>query len=401
MRNSAFALICLLLACCSQPEQLPSLGDKTVEVFAQTNLFFDMALKGKTEPNEAGIIRLDAGRVILKKVVLPEYALQPKVTATLTLTSNGDPWDKSGSLFVLPASSDVDLLDFEKGDFDLQTREDAYPGVMPFSTDSFSYQPPLELIRFMTPFGVGHFNDDKRVASLKPVYIPEWEDKVVWNQDITQLLPVLEGEVYIGAYIDTWTKEGYNLSLELNLEESSIPQHKKKKTSVLSLVNTVKYSGEQLEYDGFAKEPLLLEFELAERVKSAQLFYTTTGHGSAEMGDEFNPRENKVHFDGKEALAFTPWRDDCASFRRFNPSSGVWTKKTVWRGDSIEERIASSDYSRSNWCPGSQVLPEMLDLGSLEKGKHSLKIDIPEAKPRTEEEFNYWMVSAYLVCEHE
>jgi len=65
-----------------------------------------------------------------------------------------------------------------------------------------------------------------------------------------------------------------------------------------------------------------------------------------------------------------------------------------------EDMIASSDLSRSNWCPGSQVLPEIIDLGNLEKGTHSLKIAIPEAQIFKENENNYWMVSAYIVYDN-
>lgn len=94
---------------------------------------------------------------------------------------------------------------------------------------------------------------------------------------------------------------------------------------------------------------------------------------------------------------FVPWRDDCASFRRFNPTSGVWTEKTTWKGEDIEERIASSDYSRSNWCPGSDVKPEIIELGTIEAGQHTFTFSIPEAQAIENDNINYWMVSAYLV----
>jgi len=42
--------------------------------------------------------------------------------------------------------------------------------------------------------------------------------------------------------------------------------------------------------------------------------------------------------------------------------------------------LASSDLSRSNWCPGSKVEPFEVSLGDLVKGKHSLKISIPATK---------------------
>ena len=70
---------------------------------------------------------------------------------------------------------------------------------------------------------------------------------------------------------------------------------------------------------------------------------------------------------------------------------------TEWKGEIIEERIASSDYSRSGWCPGSNVLPTILELGPLKKGQHSITFSIPEAQETTENLFNFWNVSAYLI----
>lgn len=86
------------------------------------------------------------------------------------------------------------------------------------------YVPTLELMRFMTPFGVGYYSSDNDSLSSKrrPVYIPKWEKSVTWVQDITDLYPALEREAYVGIYIDTWTAEGYVASMELDVKESKI-----------------------------------------------------------------------------------------------------------------------------------------------------------------------------------
>ena len=65
----------------------------------------------------------------------------------------------------------------------------------------------------------------------------------------------------------------------------------------------------------------------------------------------------------------------------------------------VEEPLASSDLSRSNWCPGSDVAPVTAPLGTLSAGEHTFKVDIPEAQPAVGEEMNHWLVSAYLVYE--
>ena len=76
-------------------------------------------------------------------------------------------------------------------------------GIIP-GTD---YQPTVELMRFMTPFGVGHYSspEDSLTKHRKPVYVDHWEDSVSWEQDITDLYPLLEGGAYVGIFIDTWT----------------------------------------------------------------------------------------------------------------------------------------------------------------------------------------------------
>lgn len=53
-----------------------------------------------------------------------------------------------------------------------------------------NYQPAVELMRFMTPFGVGFFSDEvknPRMRYNRPVYVPKWEEEVSWSQDISQL----------------------------------------------------------------------------------------------------------------------------------------------------------------------------------------------------------------------
>ena len=80
------------------------------------------------------------------------------------------------------------------------------------------YEPTVELMRFMTPFGVGHYSsaDDSLSSKRKPVYIDQWADSVSWEQNITDLYPLLEGGAYVGVFIDTWTPEGYIASVTID-----------------------------------------------------------------------------------------------------------------------------------------------------------------------------------------
>ena len=308
---------------------------------------------------------LDHGRVLLRTFSLPQFDREVRATARITLRSAGDPWDKFGSLFLLPHDS----------------------------------SPPIELLRFITPFGAGHFSDHPKTASLRPVYIPHWADSVSWEADISHLIPILHGDVTLGLHIDTWTAEGYTVSASLHLDPSPHACAPPSSAEVVSLFNSTPLLPGNEAFTAFAAGPVDIPWTVSEPLRSAQIRITTTGHGGHAEGDEFTPREHILRLDGREIDRWTPWRDDCAAFRRFNPSSGVWTEETVWKSDTIAERIASSDYSRSGWCPGSSVPPRSIPLGPVPAGAHTLTLEIVGAQPYREGEQNFWNVAVEVEME--
>lgn len=236
-------------------------------------------------------------------------------------------------------------------------------------------------MRFMTPFGVGHYssNNDSVSSRRRPVYVDGWAEEVVWSQDITDIISLLKDEAYIGIFIDTWTPEGYIVDVELLFTESALLCDPFQDTYVEPLINTNYYIG-QRHPDIFSRRNVDIPFTIPEDAKNVRLKYIATGHGGHSGGDEFHPQKNILLIDGEEILNFTPWRTDCASFRRFNPTSGVWLRKRpisfIGRGGKrevkeIEEPLASSDLSRSNWCPGSDVTPEEINLQGINPGTHT------------------------------
>lgn len=380
------------------------LGDKDFVVFDKQLINFNPQENRTNLQDE--IVKIDNGRIILKKLKLPAYSKFTRVTVEAEIISAGDPWDKTGSFFLIPASSKINFLTDNssfKQLFKDSTDTDFFPGVVPVN----GYEPAVEILRFMTPFGVGHFSNDPKLMMRKPVYIPKWEEKVTWTQDVTQLISELGGEVWVGAFVDVWTKEGYKFSAKLKFEETKAKVYPKEETKVIPLVNTARYTDPQRLYDKFSRRSLTYQFAIPAGYRSAKLYYITTGHGGHNGGDEFVKKENIVTLNGEILYKEIPWRDDCASFRRFNPHSGVWTEKRTARvgnlksGDTkemeIDEFIASSDYSRSNWCPGSKVDPIILDIKNMKVGSNTITISIPEAQPEDGDKMNHWNVSAYLV----
>lgn len=404
----SLAGVWLLTAC--GPGEIPAEGDYSVQVFDKTPVRFapDVYPGAYNQPGTDSIYHLVNGRIILKKISLPDYKRNVSVKLRVTVASNGDRWDKSGSCFVLPKASGINLLNIAKGEKKFpeidSTKLENMIGIVPGP----DYLPTVELMRFMTPFGVGHFSapDDSLTQRRKPVYIDHWADSVSWEQDITDLYPLLEGGAYVGIFIDTWTTEGYIASMTIDVDESDIAFDPLKRQHVEPLMNTVYYEG-QTYPDIFARQDVTVDFDVPEGAKNVRLKYIVTGHGGHSGGDEFVERQNIISIDGKTVLDFVPWRTDCASFRRFNPATGVWLRKRLaayiaekgYAEKEVEEPLASSDLSRSNWCPGSDVIPEEVELTDIQPGKHTFTVSIPEAEAIDGNKLNHWLVSAYLVWE--
>lgn len=393
IQNTCLLIAVISLQACTET-YIPT-GSHVQQVFENQPINF----QGK-EASDSNVIRLENGRLALKKIQLPNFKAGAEVILKITVRSAGDRWDKSGSCFFIQDTTGISLLQSAKEDFKYpegSTVKDKFGGVK--VSDDFS--PPLELMRFMTPFGIGFYSEDRADDHRKPVYIPKWEEEVVWESDISHFYQTLSNGGYIGIWIDSWTKEGYEASVEIMANERFMPRKK-----IIPLANTVYYSKGQSIPEFFASDDFDVDFKLGEPLKNVQLKYITTGHGGHSGGDEFVKTKNTLYLDGQQILDTIPWRDDCASFRRFNPSSGVWLIEDsasyidwdakAYKVKQIEERQASSDLSRSNWCPGSFAAPYTIALGDLTEGAHQLKVSIP-AQPMEENKFNHWLVSAYLV----
>lgn len=407
----AMSLLFSLSSTAANHKEYAAKGNTTITVFNKENIHFDpVKLEGYNAADADGVIRLVNGRIILKKIQVPHYERNVKVYIKTTVASNGDRWDKSGSVFVLPRKSAINLLSIAQG-------KNKFPAIDSLTLEKLvgvvagkDYKPTVELMRFMTPFGVGYYSDKDNALSSKrrPVYIPKWADCVEWQQDITDRYSELEGEAYVGVYIDTWTEQGYLASVELQFKESPISCDRMPRTEVLPLINTVYYIGQEYP-DIFARKPITTDFTLPKGAKNVRLKYIVTGHGGHDGGDEFVQKENILSVDNKVVYRFIPWRDDCASFRRFNPGTGVWLEKRVasyigedgeYTEKEIEEPVGSSDFSRSNWCPGSDVMPEEVKLEGITAGKHTFTVDIPKAQAVDGNKLNHWLVSAYLVWDY-
>lgn len=360
---------------------------QTIRIFNDEQIHFGRKIENPTGERANVTYHFAGGTVILKKVKLPETSAGQNLFAELIQHSNGDAYDRTGSVFMIPVDRKVSFLQaLQNGLQVLPVYEGKngkkYQGVA--ATDQ--YLPPLELMRFFTSFGAGHFNEQAKIQGYN------WADSVVYKQDITALLPSLQGEVWIGVFIGNYDKGGHKASLNFKYYPGDGAEDKNlKKTWMMPAFNTtnlMEMAGQ--EYGTmFDKDSLTVTVDVPAGVKNLRLRYLTTGHGGWGNGDEFVPKQNEIFVDGKRVYHFIPWREDCATYRMLNPASG-----------NFGNGLSSSDLSRSNWCPGTITLPVEIPLPELKEGKHTLKVAIPLGKPEGTS-FSAWNVSGVLIGERE
>lgn len=341
------------------------------------------------------VLHYAGGTLILKKVKLPRLPHHYQHFVEVHQQSNGDAYDRTGSVFIIPTDGSVhhnffDGVNWHPDSLPTFTGRDGqrYQGMMATRT----YQPPVEWMRFFTPFGVGHFNE--RMAGFGI----DWRGETYYRQEITDVYR--GGDVIVGAWIGNYDGGGHLISLDIKsypndyTTQNSESKIQKSAVPLFNTCNVLEMAGQN--YGKlFGTDSLTVTFRIQPRhftrdtLKSARLRYISTGHGGWGEGDEFVPKTNTILIDGKPAFTHTPWRQDCGCYRDLNPVSG-----NFWNG------LSSSDFSRSGWCPGTATQPVYFDMSPWADGReHTLTVAIPQGKP-VEGMFSHWAVSGVLIIEY-
>jgi GLPGLI family protein len=349
----------------------------TIPLFNRQQIHFS-----DTGEHSDNVMRFANGTVAVTKVKFPLLKSHDQIFLDLTEQSNGDAYDRTGSVFMIPMDKKISFLDGLRNGVDVlpifeNGNGKRYQGVV--TTDS--YDAPVELMRFFTPFGIKHFNS--RITLKGKV----WQDSVLYRQDISQFASLLSGkEVYIGVFIGNYDRGGHIVTGHITIHnDEGVITPLKQTLPLFNTVNVMEMAGQEYSTMFDKSEGLTVTFKLVKPLKNAQLIYTTTGHGGWENGDEFVPKKNTILLDKKIVFDLTPWRTDCGSYRLYNPVSG-----------NFSNGLSSSDYSRSNWCPGTVTNPFIIDLGNLSAGKHTIQVKIPQGKPEGNS-FSAWNVSGVII----
>lgn len=352
--------------------------------FTTIPVFKDEVINFSTDVvSNDSIVKAVNGTIALRKIKIPQAAKKQLAFVELVEQSNGDAYDRTGSVFIIPAyaTKQTFLSGLEKGKDVLPVYENGngkkYQGVIATST----YEPLLELMRFFTPFGIQKYNH----IQLKD---KTWEEQVMYRQEITDVLQSFAGqEVWIGVFIGNYDKGGHKVSMQITLHPEEMSSKKKICIPLFNTTNVMEMGGQEYGTMFNVPQGLEMQFKLDQPIKKAKIRYITTGHGGWENGDEFVPKKNTLFLNGKEVFQFTPWRQDCGSYRLYNPASG-----------NFSNGLSSSDYSRANWCPGMVTSPTYIELGDLSEGSYTIRVQIPQGQPEGGS-FSAWNVSGVLIGE--
>ena len=348
-----------------------------VNVFDHESIYFrDIPKVTQLEADK--VTRFAQGSILMRKVKLPEENAGYAIFAELSHYSEGDAYDRTGSVFIIPTGREHSFFDgLLNGKERLPQYYDkegkAYQGMV--VTDD--YFPPLELMRFYTSFGVRGYNHIE-VADYN------WPDSVLFKQEITDYASLLKGEVWVGAWIGNYVHDGHNVTLDIKYYPQS-ETRAKEIYPLFATVNIMEMSGQAYPENLFRNDSLTVNFKTDKDLKDGYIRYISTGHGGWGGGDEFNPKLNEIFLNGERIIAYTPWREDCGSYRERNPASG-----------NFGNGLSSSDLSRSGWCPGTVSYPVYIHVGDLKAGAHQLKVAIPVGDPAANSS-SYWCISGVLV----
>ncbi|MEE2961588.1 MAG: peptide-N-glycosidase F-related protein [Myxococcota bacterium] len=194
----------------------------------------------------------------------------------------------------------------------------------------------MELWRFITPY---------RVA-------------VDWTHDMTDLRPLLAGDVQLRVFIDTWVGPGHSDGagwlVDLDFEfEGGFPERIPLAVIPVWTARSFEYGNPEKPTDTVYSESITLPEGV--NYGSLRLLITGHGQGNAEYCAEFCP---KNHYLTVENQAFSEriWRNDCA----VTAASGQYGN------------YASP---RAGWCPGAYVRPWTVDVSSQVAGKSQISVD--------------------------
>lgn len=209
-----------------------------------------------------------------------------------------DPWDRLGYLKVLHENPDTSITEYE-------------------------------IARIVTPYDITGGS---------------YPGSCTWVLDVTDYRPILQDEVTLSNYIESWIGDdrGWIVTIEFELIYGN------PSLEVESIENL--WVGYRLVY-GDPADPIdddlqPVPVEIGPDVVAGKIRTVTTGHGQGNTHNaaEFSNKWHAVSIDGVET-SHNLWRSDC-NVNPCSPQGGTWP------------------YARAGWCPGDKVDPWDVDVST-------------------------------------
>lgn len=355
MKKTLLSLFAFLLGFSAIAQEFPY----TVQLYDDA-VFYGMYVGLVDEPVPAGLIRHSNSSYATKLTQEQLDSFGNTLTMTVTMKPLCDNYDRIGN---------VNLA------------------LVPAGQDTYTYNDPLvkriEIGRFITPFMDMHVDDPGEVPYTfeidnvtqifhDPAIVAEYDIWIELEMFGHQGGPGQGGaaveipgcadriDVYMGSLEFV---SGYNPQLELGANHL-VPLAAKYELKNYTLDGT----------DELGETVKTITFTLDNDVPNAKLYLITSNHGAQE---EFIRRWHFVDFDGEEVLEYRPGGVSCVPYSYYNTQPNCIYINCV---TGVPRPDTNSAWSWNNWCPGNKIPTRVIELGDLEAGEHTFKIEVPSAQ---------------------
>ncbi len=225
--------------------------------------------------------------------------------------------------------------------------------------------------------------DDEQYVELER-FITAYRTGFKWRSDLTDMRPVLSGEVTLRVFIDTWVGpghtdgEGWLFDADILFEGGEAPIPEAVEVLPVWGHQSFKYGADDNPVPGQVVPtdmPIVAGSQYMLRS-----FISGHGFGGNENCAEFCPKDHTYTVADTD-FTRNVWRDDCDQTETDSTQLGTW------------------EYSRAGWCPGDQVAPWDSDVTDAVQGKSTATFgyDVEDYSWNGSEGEPYFYMSGVLV----
>lgn len=323
----------------------PYEGSPTITLFDEI-LFYDGYSEPVDDATPNGIERISNSKYVTK--IPDDYvnSLSDKLTLEIVLRAACDNYDRIGNVF---------LKLVKKGN--------------PYNTTEDVKR--IEIARFITPF-----MDKNRVPSTVP-YSFEIDNiaQLLSDQNYNNLYDFwIEFDIFGVPYAANTQIPGcadMNYTFFGTLKLVSTDDERSNNSQAFSPVTCYTELNNYSATDIEGQTTKSFDIDVESAIKNAKMYLITSNHGANAGGEEYNRRNHQIYFDGTLIDTYKPGGESCEPFRQYNTqSNGIY---------GPDPKSTADWASWNNWCPGNKIPIRIYNLETLDAGKHTFKINVPDA----------------------